>query len=47
MKNIHRRNNNVTLVVLNEKGHVVDISQLLVSNSISQEKFVNPELNLI
>src|SRR4028119_1344074 len=38
MKNIHRKINNVTLVVLNEKGNVVDISQLLVSNSISQEQ---------
>ena len=38
MKNIHRKNNNVTLVVLNEKGHVVNISQLPDSNRISQEQ---------
>lgn len=38
MKNIHRRNNNVTLVVLNEKGDVVNISQLPDFNSICQEQ---------
>lgn len=38
MKNIHRKNNNVTLVVLNEKGDIVDISQLSDSNNICQEQ---------